>query len=239
MVEWGDNAKIAASAPADYVPEFESRFDKATLHQMYEHHALPLGWENLEYSEFLRTRRSMMSDTIRAAFEYLSGDVPKPIEPPTIAELVAAGESTDVEFKSTLRTNLHTGEKDPKMEMAVLKTIAGFLNSSGGGTLVVGVGDDGTPVGLGPDGFPNEDKMSLHLINLLKERLGGQHALNIHPHFDDYGSARALTVACKPAKAPVFVKDGAIERFFVRYGPSTQELTGNQAQEFIKQRFTS
>jgi hypothetical protein len=239
MVEWGDNAKIAASAPSEYVPEFEGRFDKSTLNQMYKHHALPLGWENLEYSEFLRTRRSMMAETIREAFEYLSGDGSKPIAAPTIDELVAAGESTDVEFKSTLRTNLHTGEKDPKMEMAVLKTIAGFLNSSGGGTLVVGVADDGTPIGLGPDGFPNEDKMSLHLINLLKERIGGHQALNIHPHFDDYGSSRALTISCKPAKAPVFVKDGATERFFVRYGPSTQELSGSQAQEFIKQRFAA
>ena len=33
------------------------------------------------------------------------------------------------------------------MEMAVLKSVAGFLNAKGG-TLVVGVADDGTPVGF-------------------------------------------------------------------------------------------
>ena len=32
----------------------------------------------------------------------------------------------------------HTGEKDPRMEMTVLKTVAGFLNTKGG-TLVIGV----------------------------------------------------------------------------------------------------
>ena len=36
------------------------------------------------------------------------------------------------EFKATLRTNLHTGQSDPKMEHAVLKTLVAFLNSSGG-----------------------------------------------------------------------------------------------------------
>ena len=77
------------------------------------------------------------------------------------------GESEAVEFKSTLRTNLHTGNKDPRMELAVLKTLAGFLNTNGG-TLVIGVSDDGNPVGIQADGFDNEDKMNLHLVNIVK-----------------------------------------------------------------------
>jgi predicted HTH transcriptional regulator len=122
------------------------------------------------------------------------------------------------------------------MESTVLKTIAGFLNTTGG-TLVVGVADDGTPVGLAADGFPSEDKMALHVINLLKERMGGQHAINVHLRFDDHAKVRVLTIECDKSKTPVFVKDGAAERFFVRYGPSTQELTGATAQAFIQQRF--
>ncbi|MEQ1610075.1 MAG: ATP-binding protein [Hyphomonadaceae bacterium] len=78
----------------------------------------------------------------------------------------------------TLRTNLHTGEKDPRMELAVLKTIAGLLNSLGR-ALVVGVANDGSAVGIENDGFPNEDRLTLHLINLLEDRMGGWHAVNI------------------------------------------------------------
>ena len=33
------------------------------------------------------------------------------------------------------------------------------------------------------------------------------------------------------------VKDGEIERFYVRTGPSTTELTASQTQDYIKQRF--
>ena len=95
-----------------------------------------------------------------------------------IGELIAGGEGVHVEFKSSLRVNLHTGEKDPKMELACLKTIAGFLNARGG-TLIVGVSDDGETVGVEVDRFPNEDKMHLHLVNLLKDRIGAQHSMYI------------------------------------------------------------
>ena len=42
------------------------------------------------------------------------------------------GESEAVKFKATLRVNLHTGEPDKRMELAALKTLAGFLNTNGG-----------------------------------------------------------------------------------------------------------
>nr|WP_247712812.1 DUF262 domain-containing protein [Qipengyuania intermedia] len=236
IVEWGDNAQIGAAPPSEYVPALEDRFNHETLASMYRHHALPLGWADMDYIEFLSVRRSMIADTIKEAYNVLATNSKQPPRTPSVGELVAEGESDEIEFKSTLRTNLHTGQKDSKMEMAVLKTIAGFLNKAGG-TLIVGVADDGALVGLETDGFPNEDKMSLHLINLLKNRMGGQQALHVHPHFCDYREGRALAVECKPSKSPVWVKDGNEERFFVRYGPSTQELTGAQAQEYIQQRF--
>jgi len=84
-----------------------------------------------------------------------------------LCALVEQGENTTIEFKSTLRVNLHTGQNDAKMELAILKTIAAFLNVNGG-TLVIGVTDDGNPVGIGADKFANEDKMYLHLVNLIK-----------------------------------------------------------------------
>jgi len=76
------------------------------------------------------------------------------------------------EFKGTLRVNLHTGQNDVKLEHAVLKTLAAFLNSKGG-TLFVGVNDDGEVIGLENDKFLNRDKMALHLDNLIKDQLGG------------------------------------------------------------------
>lgn len=57
------------------------------------------------------------------------------------------------------------------------------------------------------------------------------------PRFDDFDHSRVLVVECLPSKSPVFVKDGQTERFYMRTGAATAELTGGQAQDFIKQRF--
>lgn len=236
IVEWGDNGAISDTAPSAYVQDFEQRFDKKTLQEMYRHHALPLGWEAMDFDTFLKVRRGMIAETIREAYEKLAGNPLSAPEPLQVGDLIGSGETDAVEFKSTLRTNLHSGERDIRMENTVLKTIAGFLNTTGG-TLVIGVSDDGQPIGLEADGFASEDKMSLHMINLLKDRIGGQHAISVHPRFDDLNGVRVLVVECDQSKAPVFVKDGVSERFYVRYGPSTQELTGATAQSFMKQRF--
>ena len=107
-----------------------------------------------------------MATVIRDAYlnmaGHSAGQTTKALMPIPVAELVKEREGTTIEFKSTLRTNMHTGEKDPKMELAVLKTIAAFLNMNGG-TLIVGVSDDGEPVGVEADKFPDEDKMNLTL----------------------------------------------------------------------------
>ena len=148
------------------------------------------------------------------------------------------GENETTEFKSTLRVNLHTGEKDKRMEDSVLKTLAGFLNREGG-TLFIGVADDGTPIGIQADKFESKDKMSLHLVNLVKSRMGPVASVNMHIHYETYQGTHIMKVVCKPSPAPIFVKDknGQVERFYVRMGPSTDELVASHIPGYIKHRF--
>jgi hypothetical protein len=46
-----------------------------------------------------------------------------------MSELLAAGESESLEFKSTARWNIVAGMADKKIEQVVVKTVCGFLNS--------------------------------------------------------------------------------------------------------------
>lgn len=236
LVEWGDNAKASNKAPKEYLPAFTSRFNPGELERMYYWHALPEGWENMEYSKFLTERRERMAHVIQDAYNKIVGES-KDDEPLlNISELVQIGESDAIEFKSTLRTNLHTKEKDSRMEFACLKTIAGFLNRDGG-TLVIGVSDDGEPLGLAEDDFASEDKMNLHFANLTNTKIGPQFSMYISPRFEDYKDNRAYVIQCQASRSPVYLKDSGVEKFYVRTGASTSELTGQQMQDYINQRF--
>ncbi|MGB4235864.1 MAG: DUF262 domain-containing protein [Methanoregulaceae archaeon] len=238
LVEWSDNIKISDQSPAEYIPVLESRFGKDELTRMYHCHALPDAWEQMQYREFLEARRILIARVIQEAYQKLTFDkkADATASPMGIDQMVLSGESSYIEFKSALRMNLHTGTRDPKIELAILRTIAGFLNTHGG-TLMIGIADDGTALGIGVDGFENEDKMSLHLVNLVKDRMGPIFLPFIHMRFEDYKDNRVMVIECMETKSPVYVKDGPLERFYIRTGPSTTELSASQIQDYIKQRF--
>lgn len=139
---------------------------------------------------------------------------------------IAEGESSKLEFKSTLRTNLKTGEKDPRMERAVMKTIVAFLNSRGG-TLLIGVADDGTILGIDLQAFDNsKDKFGLHLNHLITNQVGEQFLPFINYAITDFDGKSVMRVVCGRSDRPVFLTDGKEEIFYVRSGPSTIDLTG-------------
>lgn len=84
-VGWHENNVISGRGPAEYVPRLR---EKLAIHddrwgRLCAEHALPLGWESMEYTEFLRERRRRMADIIRVAFRQLGGepDAP-PLTPP-------------------------------------------------------------------------------------------------------------------------------------------------------------
>lgn len=87
-------------------------------------------------------------------------------------ELIKAGESKTLEFKSTLRWSLKEDRQDDKgVTHAVLKTIAAFLNTEGG-DLLIGVADDGSIVGIERDRLESDDKFMRHLAQVVRNGLG-------------------------------------------------------------------
>ena len=237
FIEWRDNIKISDAPPSEYVTQFIKDIPQDKLDKMYYWHALPKDWEDLTYHQFLDERRVLMAKVTRDGFKQLERGEIVEEKPATLEQMIVQGEGIYTEFKSTLRVNLHTGEKDKRMEHASLKTINGFLNSKEGGHLVIGVDDKGAALGLSNDKFENEDKMDLHLGNLIKSQLGVSTMLHIKAHFEDYLGERVLLVECKPSKVPVYLKVGQEEEFYIRAGGSSAKLTPSQMIEYVKQRF--
>lgn len=155
-----------------------------------------------------------------------------------LAEIVAAGESHRLEFKSTLRWNLHTDKADKKIENQCLKTVAAYLNTEGG-LLLIGVSDEGLPLGLETDRFASEDKLLLHWHNLLKECLGAQFSDRVRSDILELEGDAVLAVQCLSAGKPVFFRRDNEEAFFVRVGNSTQALKPSEILAYTERRFTS
>jgi hypothetical protein len=61
----------------------------------------------------------------------------------------------------------------------------------------------------------------------------------MHSHFEDFENERVLVVECLPSRAPMYVKESDIQKFYIRTGNSSSELTGSQEREYITLRFRS
>lgn len=162
-------------------------------------------------------------------------------EPLTIEQIVQGGESATVEFKSTARTNLHTGARDPAIELVVARTVAGLLNGDGG-TLVVGVDDSGAPIGLDVDlklmKHPDHDRYELWLTDYLEATLGKPALAFVSTRFEAVGGVDVVALDIEPADAPVFLNEPGSKRtadFYVRMGNSTRKLLTD---EFATYRHT-
>lgn len=152
-----------------------------------------------------------------------------------VTEMLKEGESEKLEFKSTLRCNLHTDKFDKRMENSCLKTLAAYLNT-GGGVLAVGADDEGKALGLDADKFPNEDKLLLHLNTLIMNHLGGEFSQLIRASIHTVDDQRVLVVQCLHAAQPVFFRRDNDEFFYVRSGPSTAALSPSEVLAYLKDR---
>ncbi len=157
-------------------------------------------------------------------------------------DLIKAGESKTLEFKSTLRWSLKEGRQDDKdVTHAVLKTIAAFLNTEGG-DLLIGVADDGSIVGVEVDQLDNDDKFMRHLAQVVRNGLGDRAGTCIDPKTQIVGGKTVCVVSCQRSPEPVFLKWKGTEAtaegdFFVRSGPGTVKLPPESAQQYIRTRF--
>ena len=152
-----------------------------------------------------------------------------------IHAMIDSGESQNVEFKSTLRFNIRSGKIGKEITFAWLKTVVAFLNSDGG-TLLVGVDDEGQLLGTELDDFKNDDKYLLHVNNAIKTNVGMEYISHIDFDLIDCGDKKVLWVQCQPFEEPVFLKNGNDEEFYTRFGPASRKLTMKEMLAYLKNR---
>jgi hypothetical protein len=152
-----------------------------------------------------------------------------------VVKLIHAGESSTLEFKSTMRNNLQSGKHGKEIEIAWLKTVTAFMNSDGG-ILLIGVRDDGTIVGNEADEFASEDKCGLHFKNLINSHIGTDYSRFIHMKVCDFDDNSVIVIECERVRRPVFLKVGKTEDFYIRTGPSSMKMSMSQMVAYLAER---
>ena len=235
FLDWPENLHIGAKDPQQYWPLMKEKVEASRLAKQAEWHALPVGWEQLDYSSFLEKRRKLIADVVRKGYHQLwsTGETDK--GEGTFADILLAGESQAVEFKSTARWNVRADRQDKKMEHIIVKSVCGFLNAEGG-MLVIGVDDNGVPLGLENDfktlgNKPDVDGYELFLRQLIDTNLSTPTARLVRIRFETVAEKPICAVAVSPSARPVFAKpfEGGQDatEFWVRVGNSTRQMHGD------------
>lgn len=241
-----ENRQKSAKFADVYLASVNERFPNALRLQCIPDD--PNLWKIENFKQFLATRRGLLAKALNEFLNNLS--ITRQDFQPTIdiEELIKAGESNDLEFKSTLRWNLRDGGVDKKMEEVILKTIAAFSNAEGG-TLLIGVDDDEVILGLENDyntlKKADKDGFELHLRNLINSSYGKSFATaNLSIKFPCVNELEICEIQIKRGNTPLYtdvvVPNSPKKKvFFVRSGNSSQALDIDEAASYITQRFHS
>lgn len=151
-----------------------------------------------------------------------------------LRRLIDLGESDKLEFKSTARWDLRQNKINKTLEFVIIKTVAAFMNSVDKGTLLIGVDDDGSILGLEKDYDTlgkrrNRDGFENWITTLLLNSLGKEYSRFIHVYFFRMNGKDVCRVDALKSTKPVYVRRGNEEPFFIRAGNSTRELTTREA----------
>lgn len=202
-------------------------------------------WQLDKYEEFLVARRKILADELNAFLENITETEVTSL-PLTTEELIAEGENDVLEFKAQLRWDHKQGVLNKKLEEVILKSVAAFANKQGG-TLLIGVRDDGSIVGLEHEYSTLEngdkDKFELHLNNLLRQAFGVTFVTSrIKVKFPTVNGVEICQVDVSPASQLITLKmtdknGQLVEKVFVRSGNASQELPLSEVQAYIKERF--
>jgi hypothetical protein len=146
--------------------------------------------------------------------------------------LIGAGESDTLEFKSSFRWDVKERRTNRALEGVIMKSLAGFLNGRGG-TLLIGVSDEGEILGLEPDyqllKKPDRDGFEQALITAVANHLGGDLSPYLQVVFHRSHDKEVCRVITEPAPRPVYLEQSGAPKLYLRSAATTRELNVKEA----------
>ena len=245
FLEWSDNLEISDRAPAEYFPAMWGKLSAEEQKEAAFHHALPGDWEVMDYFDFLAERRRLIAKVVKAGFLLLKHGPSKAKAEeafPSVAELLHKMETLHVEFKASARVPANSEVPEKVINGEVIKTVAALMNSDGG-TLGIGITDDGDVVGIQPDldlrGHDLDGYQNWLTGLLVKAVGGGAVSAYTSSRFEAVGDKMVCLVDVKPSSVPVYADSiKGDEVFWVRANNSSRMLQGRELELYIRERFS-
>lgn len=157
-----------------------------------------------------------------------------------IHNLIENGENNYVEFKSSFRYDVNQGKVNKALEMVIMKTLAGFMNSEGG-TLLIGVGDEGNILGLKNDygTLKRKDKDGFEqlMMTTVANSLGTASCKLVHLNFHSVSEKEVCRLSVTVSPNPVYVKHDKTSKFYIRTGSGTREMELHEAVKYINEKY--
>ncbi|HEV8081034.1 MAG TPA: DUF262 domain-containing protein [Chitinophagaceae bacterium] len=236
------NYSISDKAPTEYLAEVDSSYPGALKKQF-----IPMNkelWKSENYEKFLENRRQLIADEINKFLTDLENKDEKNeeiISEINWKELIDKGETTFVEFKSSLRYCLREKKPMKYIEHSIAKTINAFLNSEGG-RLFIGADDEGNILGLDYDfgtlGKDNgKDSFFLKFDNIIRDYLGKENLTDVKGSFINIDDKDIFVVEVNRSSEPVFMKFENKDEFYVRASASSQPYSMQEALDYINRHW--
>ena len=230
-----NNSIINNKIPEEYFPEIIKNYGEEAL----KNQLIPLDrnlWKLDNYEHFLNRRRVLIANEINKYIDsfILEEEEEKKI---TLNDYLKVGESSSVEYKASIRWDMDHNKINKELEKVIIKTIDGFLNFEGG-TLLIGIDDNGGIIGIDKDILTlkkkNIDGFQQLLINLISEYLGAEYSQYIDITFEKVDDKSVCIVNIDKAPQSVFVREKDTKLFYIRSGNTTKLLNSEEAYNYIQ-----
>lgn len=230
------NIPLSNKMPEDYLAEIETNYPGALTKQFIP--MQPELWKVERYPEFLDARRQLIAIKFN---EFLKTLISKPIKvkEKSIKEIISLGESTNLEFKSTLQWDIVRNEKNKSLRKSVLKTITAFLNSDGG-TLVIGVEDNKIICGLEADLkiVENSEDKFLNLLNtIINDSIGPEYGALVKVRLEPINGKIVCMIDVDRSLIPAYLEFENHKEFFIRMGNTSRSLDPEETVKYIGQNW--
>ncbi|HDL16519.1 MAG TPA: ATP-binding protein, partial [Rhizobiales bacterium] len=231
--------KLAEQARANTLDQFRYAFDERAINELIKSNERNSTTSSKIFSD--DKLRGLWLDLMRLDFFRRANMVQAHAVKPD--DLVEAGESSQVEFKSSARWDQKQNQANPVLEYVIVKTVAGYMNGEGG-TLLIGVDDDGKVLGLKPDlklmKGKDRDGYELWLTDIIGRSLGKPNVAHARISFPETSGEMICRIDVNPAPEAVFatpLKGEKKSEFWVRMNNSTRQLDMKEMHEYQRARF--